>query len=191
MSLSIHSASVGIMTRMLGNLSTLLDLAVAHAEKNGIDPNSYVTACLAPDMKPLSAQIQFASDSAKGAGARLAGIAAPSYADTEATMAELQQRIARTIAFLGSVDRAEVDASADRTVELKAGGALRSFRGADYLEQFALPNFFFHVSIAYGILRAKGVPLGKLDYLGARPAAEQTPMPEQVQAATPLFSQFG
>jgi len=191
MSLSIHSVSVGVMTRMLNNLSTVLDLAVAHAEANGIDPSRYAEARLAPDMRPLTAQIQLASDSAKGAGARLSGVEAPSFADTEATMAELKERIAKTIAFLGSVDRAEVDASADRTVELKAGGGTRSFRGADYLEQFALPNFFFHVSIAYGILRAEGVPLGKLDYLGARPAAEETPMPEQVQAATPLFSQFG
>ena len=190
MSLSIHSASVGIMTRMLENLSTILDLAVAHAEKSGIDPATYASARLAPDMHPLTSQIQLASDSAKGAGARLSGVVAPSFADTETTFPEMQERIAKTITFLGSVDRAEVDASADRTVELKTRGGTTVFKGADYLEKFALPNFMFHVATAYGILRAQGVPLGKQDYLGSRPKAE-VELPDQVQAATPRFSQFG
>jgi uncharacterized protein len=191
MSLSIHSVSVGVMTRMLNNLSTVLDLAVAHAEANGIDPSRYAEARLAPDMRPLTAQIQLASDSAKGAGARLSGIEAPSFADNETTFPEMQERITKTIAFLAGVDRAAVDASADRTVEVKTRSSTRSFRGADYLEQFALPNFFFHVSIAYAILRAEGVPLGKLDFLGARPAPEPAALPDQVEASTPRFSQFG
>ena len=190
MSLSIHSASVGIMTRMLGNLSTLLDIAVAHAEANGIDPATYASARLAPDMHPLTSQIQLASDSAKGAGARLAGVTAPSFADTETTFPEMQERIAKTITFLRSVDRAEVDGSAGRIVELKTRSSTRSFRGADYLEQFALPNFMFHVATAYGILRTQGVPLGKQDYLGTRPS-QKAELPDQVQAATPRFSQFG
>ena len=195
MSFSIHSASVGIMTHMLTNLSTVLDIAVSHAEANGIDPATFAAAKLTDDMRPLTAQIQFASDSAKGAGARLAGIEAPSFADTETTFAEMQERIAKTITFLAGVDRAAVDGSAERIVELKTRSGTRTFAGADYLQHFALPNFFFHVVTAYDILRAQGVPLGKLDYLGARdaaPAAEPAKeLPEQVEATTPRFGQFG
>ncbi|BDA83659.1 hypothetical protein Sa4125_12010 [Aureimonas sp. SA4125] len=179
MSLSIYPSSVGAMTRMLGNLSALLDAAVAHAEAAGIDPATLVAARLAPDMHPLSSQIQLVSDTAKGAGARLSGIEAPSFADTETTFPELKERIARTIAFLGTVDVAAVDASQDRIVTLKTRSSTMTFTGSDYLTHFALPNFYFHVSIAYAILRANGVPIGKMDYLGNRPAA---PQPEkQVQ----------
>jgi hypothetical protein len=173
MPLSIHASSVGAMTRMLGNLSALLDAAVAYAEAEGIDPATLVAARLAPDMHPLSSQIQLVSDTAKGAGARLSGIEAPSFADTETTFPELQERIAKTVAFLATVDAAAVDASADRMVTLKTRSSTMTFTGREYLTHFALPNFYFHVSIAYAILRANGVPLGKMDYLGNRPAPAQ------------------
>lgn len=172
MPLSIHSASIGVMTRMLGNLSAVLDAAAAHAAANGIDPGTLIEARLAPDMFPLSGQVQAASDAAKAAGARLAGMVPPSFPDTETTFPELQDRIAKTMMFLESLDPLDVESATGRIVTLSRQGRTTTFRGPDYLRQMALPNFFFHVVTAYGILRAKGVPLGKLDYLGAFPDPE-------------------
>lgn len=166
MSLSMYDASIPVFIRMFTNLSTILDKAVAHAEAKKIDPSVLVNARLAPDMFPLARQIQSASDSAKGAAARLGGVENPSFPDTETSFAELQERIAKTVAFLKSVERAQIDGSEERPVVLKTRAAELNFTGMNYLLGFALPNFYFHVVTAYDILRHNGVEVGKRDYLG-------------------------
>ena len=162
MTFSIYDAASPILVRGLTNLSGFLDKALSE----GFDETVLMSARLYEDMRPLSAQIQLASDSAKGAVARLAGVDNPSMADTEANFAELKGRIARTIAFIDSVDPVAFDGAADRPVTLKTSKHEMNFAGAGYLTSFALPNFHFHVTTAYGILRKEGVPLGKMDYLG-------------------------
>jgi len=153
---------------MLKNLSSILTKTAAHAEAKKIDPSVFVNARLAPDMHPLARQIQMVSDTAKGAAARLAGVDVPSMPDTEATLAELQQRIAKTVDFLSSLKPEQFEGSADRSVELNVGGGQKmTFKGATYLTHFALPNFYFHVTTAYDIVRHNGVEIGKRDYLGS------------------------
>ncbi len=164
MSLSMHDASIGVFVRAFTALSRILDKAAAHAEAKKIDPAAFVQARLFPDMLPLVRQVQIASDTAKGAGARLAQVDVPSYPDTEATFAELQARIAKTVAFLRGLDATRFAGSEDRTITLKLDRE-RTFSGRDYLLNFALPNFFFHVTTAYAILRHNGVEIGKPDYL--------------------------
>ena len=134
--------------------------------RSGIDPAALVNARLAPDMFTLAGQVQSASDASKLGTARIAGLTAPSFPDTETTYAELQARVAKTVDYLQSVDRALIDGSEDRPVTMKARGNELKFTAQRYLLQFALPNFFFHVTTAYDVLRHSGVPLGKLDYLG-------------------------
>ena len=165
MSVSMYRASIPVLTRSLNNLSAILEKASAHAAAGNIDPAGLVNARLAPDMLTLAGQIQRASDSAKGAAARLAGIENPSFADDETTFADLQERIVKTRRFLESVSAEQIDGSATRTIELNLGTKV-IFRGDDYLLNFALPNFYFHVTTAYDILRHSGVPVGKMDYLG-------------------------
>ncbi|HWU85395.1 MAG TPA: DUF1993 domain-containing protein [Rhodocyclaceae bacterium] len=167
MSLSMYQASIPVFIRGLENLSHILDKGEAHAEAKKIDPNVFITARLYPDMFALARQVQIASDTAKGAAARLAGIDNPSFADTEATFPELRQRIVKTIAFLNSVRSEQIDGSEDKPVVLstRSRGDIH-FRGQDYLLQQALPNFYFHVTTAYAILRHNGVELGKWDYYG-------------------------
>ncbi|MCW1428676.1 DUF1993 family protein [Novosphingobium sp. JCM 18896] len=161
MSFQLYDASAPVFVASLRNMSAWLDKAAA--EK---DERLLIDARLAPDMRPLSAQFQMASDSAKNAMARLAGIEAPSMPDTEASFAELRDRCARTIAFVESVDAAAVNAGEDREVTLKfPNGMGYAFTGRAYLTGFALPNFFFHVTTAYAILRAQGVTIGKPDFL--------------------------
>jgi uncharacterized protein len=166
MSISMYQASVPVFLRILGNLSAILDKGLAHAEAKKIDPSVFVGARLAPDMHPLARQIQTACDAAKGAAARLAGIEVPSHPDTETTFAELQARIAKTVDFLKSVTPDQVDGSEERTIVLKIRGNDVTFPGQAFLLFFALPNFFFHVTTAYDILRHNGVELGKMDFLG-------------------------
>ena len=167
MSYSIYDASVPVMSRALANLSKILDKAVAQANANGIALNTLIEARLAPDMLPFSFQIQSASDAAKGCAARLAGIEAPSMPDTETTFPELTARIEKTIAFLQSVDATRIAGSEDRTIVMKFPQGEMKFTGRDYVAGFALPNFFFHVTTAYDILRHKGIAIGKMDFLGA------------------------
>jgi uncharacterized protein len=166
MSLSIYDVSITMFNRQLGNLSAILRNAEQHAEVRKIDPTVLIMARLAPDMFPLARQIQAASDTAKGCGARLAGVDVPSYVDTETTFPELQARIAKTVAFLQSLNRGPIDGSAERSVTLKLRGREVNFTGKSYLLNFAVPNFFFHVVTAYDILRHNGVEIGKMDYLG-------------------------
>jgi hypothetical protein len=167
MSLSMHQASIPVFVRMLSNLSALLDKAKAFAEAKKIDPAVLINARLAPDMYALARQVQIATDAAKNCAARLAGIAIPSYADTETTFTELHDRIAKTIAFLHSIDAAQFDGSETRSITIKFGGPEIQFLGQAYLLTFALPHFYFHVTTAYNILRHNGVEIGKLDYLGS------------------------
>ncbi|MBC8129752.1 MAG: DUF1993 domain-containing protein [Rhizobiaceae bacterium] len=169
MPISIHSTSIGVMTRMLTTLSAMLDTAVTYAQASRLDPATLLEARLAPDMHNFVRQVQMATDTAKFAGARLAGMIPPSFLDTETSFPELQARIDKTLRFLEIIDPLEVEASSSRIVTIQHGSRSVSYRGPDYLRQFALPNFYFHVTTAYAILRTNRVPLGKLDYLGAFP----------------------
>jgi hypothetical protein len=168
MSLSMYQASVPVFIRMLGNLSAILDKAAAHAEAKKIDPSFLIRDRLAPDMLPFSFQIQTATDHAKGCTARLAGIEAPKFEDTETTFAELKERIAKTLAFVQSVTPAQIDGSEQRPITLNLRRGELKLDGQSYLLHFALPNFYFHITTAYAILRHNGVDLGKLDFIGSR-----------------------
>lgn len=166
MSLSMYEASIPVFVKFLSNLSTILEKGATHAEAKKIEPSVLINARLAPDMYPLSRQIQIATDVVKGCAARLAGIEVPSYEDTEATFPELQGRIAKTVSFLQSVSPSQIDGSEERSVTLKLRGQDVTFLGQDYLLNFAIPNFYFHTTVAYAILRHNGVELGKMDFLG-------------------------
>jgi hypothetical protein len=167
MSLDMYQASIPVFVRMLGNLSSILDKAVAHAEAKKIEPAVFINSRLAPDMYPLSRQVQIATDMAKGCAARLAGIDVPSYEDNESTFEELQARIAKTIVFLQSVSVDQINSSEERAVTLKLRNREINFVGQPYLLHFVLPNFYFHVTAAYAILRHNGVDLGKMDFVGS------------------------
>lgn len=168
MALTMHSASVPIFVRMLTQMNSWLDKAVEHAEAKKFEPSVYLGLRLAPDMLPFKNQIQIASDNAKGCVARLAGVEVPKYEDTEASVDDLRERIRKTIEFIRSVDVEKFDGAESRHIELpRPRGDTLSFTGDDYLRFFALPNFFFHVTTAYSLLRHNGVSLGKMDYLGA------------------------
>ena len=167
MTFSIHQASIPVLTRGLKNLSAYLEKGRANAEERKIDPAVLVSARLAPDMHPLSRQVQIASDTAKNAAARLAGIDAPSMPDTETSFGELHARIEKTVAFLAGIGESQLDGSETRQIVLKFPGREMQFTGADYLTHFALPNFYFHLTTAYAILRHNGVPVGKMDFMGA------------------------
>ena len=171
MSLAFYDVSIPGYLHTLKNLAALLEKAEAHAKATGVDPATYLEARLAPDMHPLTRQIQMASDAAKGGAARLAAVAPPSYADTETTWAEVKDRVAKTIAFVESIRPDQVNGGEGRTIELPLPGRTLTFTAVDFLNQFSKPNFFFHVVTAYGLLRAQGVPLGKMDYLAGAQAA--------------------
>jgi len=166
MSFTIYQASIPIFLRTLGQLSSILAKAAAHAEAQHIDPSVLIDARLAPDMYPLARQVQVASDAAKGAGARLGGLEVPSFPDTETTFPQLQDRIAKTVAFLRGIDAGAFDGAEERSIVLKMPSGEIHLTGASYLSAFALPNFFFHVVTAYDILRHQGLAIGKMDYLG-------------------------
>lgn len=167
MTLSVYDVTVPVFLRAFDNLQAILDKGIAFAESEGIDPNSLVETRLFADMAPLSGQIQRASDTAKLCAARLTGVTPPSFPDEETTFAELKARIEKTVAFLKSVPPEAFEGAETRTVTLKTRTSETHFEGKDYVLKHALPNFFFHVTTAYAILRHKGVPIGKKDYLGA------------------------
>jgi uncharacterized protein len=169
MSLSMYQASVPVFVRALENLSAILHKGAAYAQARKIEPAVLINARLYPDMLPLSRQIQIATDNAKGPASRLAEVERPVYEDNETTFEDLQARIAKTIAFLQSIKPAQIDGSEDRTITMKVGPDEKSFKGQPYLLGFALPNFFFHVTTAYSILRHSGVEIGKTDFIGALP----------------------
>jgi hypothetical protein len=166
MTLSMSALAQPAVERALTNLTAILDKGLAHATDRNFNPDNLAQARLAPDMLTLTGQIQRASDTAKGLVARLAGVDNPAFADEEASYAQLQDRVARTLAFVRSVDGTRIDGSEARTIQLPVPGRTLEFSGLSYLMGFALPNLHFHVTTAYAILRHNGVPLGKLDYLG-------------------------
>ena len=166
MNISMYQASAPRFVNTLKNLSAILDKAQAHADAKKIDPRVLTAARLYPDMFPLSRQVQSACDTAKGAVARLAGVEVPVHEDTEQTFEELKARIARTITFIQTIQPAQVDGSEDREVVLKFRSGEVKFRGMQDLLGHALPNFYFHVTTAYDILRHNGVEVGKRDYIG-------------------------
>ena len=167
MSLSMHSASVPVFVRMLGNLNAWLERAEAHARAKKFDTGVYLNARLAPDMLPFSKQIQIACDAAKFGVARLAGVDSPKFEDNETTLAELRERIAKTVAYVQSVPAAQIDGTEAKDVVVPRRDGSMTLKGEFYLKHFVLPNFFFHVTTAYALLRHNGVDLGKGDYLGA------------------------
>jgi hypothetical protein len=166
MSLSLYQASAPRFANTLKNLSALLEKAQAHCEAKKIDPLALTSFRLFPDMFPLTRQVQIATDTAKGAVARLAGVEIPKYEDSEQTIAELRARIAKTVDFLLGVPAAKIDGAADRDIAMKAGGKDVTWKGAQYLLGHAYPNFYFHCTTAYNILRHNGVEVGKRDFLG-------------------------
>ena len=168
MTISMHSASVPVFQRQLGALLQWLDKAEAHAAARKFDTANYLQLRLAPDMLPFVSQIRIASDAAKGCVARLAGQDLPKFEDNEASLAELRERVRKTLAFVESVPAAAFDGSDDRTitVPMRNRDPLQ-FTGEVFLRHWALPNFFFHVTKAYALLRHAGVDLGKGDFLAA------------------------
>jgi hypothetical protein len=166
MSISMHSASVPIFARMLGNLTRWLDKAEAHAQARKFDPAVYLSARLAPDMLPFTNQVQIACDAIKFGVARLSGVEAPKFADEEASLADLRARIRKTLDFIESVPASKIDGTEDKDVVVPRRDGSMTLKGEAYLKHFVLPNFFFHVTTAYALLRHFGVELGKADYLG-------------------------
>ena len=167
MAVSMYQASVPAFVQMLGSLAAILDKAEAYAAERKIDPAVLLGWRLAPDMFALARQVQIATDHAKGCCARLAGVEVPKYADEETTFADLRARIARTIDFVRSFEPSDIDGSEDRGITITAGGRELRFKGQQYLVNFVLPNFYFHVTTAYNILRHCGLPIGKRDFMGA------------------------
>jgi hypothetical protein len=168
MSLTVATLVKTTVRRNLQMLDTVLDKAAAHAAAKSFDVGVLLGSRLAPDMFPLTRQIQLASDMAKGMAARLSGQKPPSFEDVETTLDELKQRLARTRAFVESIDDAAFDGAEQREVRVPTRAEELVFNGQDYLVGFALPNFYFHVTAVYLILRHNGVELGKRDFLGAR-----------------------
>ena len=162
----MYQASAPRFANMLVNLSAILDKAQAHCEARKIDPLVLTGFRLYPDMFPLSRQVQIACDTAKGAVARLAGVDIPRHEDVERSFEELKSRIARTVDFVSSVKRERIDGSEEKEIVLQMRSGERRYAGLQYLLGHALPNFYFHVTTAYNILRHNGVELGKADYIG-------------------------
>ncbi len=166
MSMSMYDLTIPPLTRGLNNLSALLDKAAAHAAAKKFDTAVLAQSRLYPDMLPLVRQIQIACDTAKGAAARLSGVEAPKHEDNEATFADLKARLAKTSDFLKTVTAAQMKDADTRDLELKFPNLTLKFTGASYLTDFVLPNFYFHCSIVYALLRKAGVEIGKADFLG-------------------------
>lgn len=172
MSLSLYDASIPVYVNMLKNLSHFLDKAQTFATDEHVELSTLAEASLGHGMAAFTRQVQFASDGAKSGAARLAGIEAPSMPDTETTFPELRERIAKTIAFIETIKREQVDGQEARPITLTFPGRTMEFTGQSFLLTFNMPNFLFHVTTAYAILRSQGVPLGKMDFLaGAQMAA--------------------
>jgi hypothetical protein len=168
MPITMHSASVPVFVRMLNNTLGWLDKAEAHAKARKFDPNNFLGLRLAPDMLPFARQIQIATDHVKGCTARLAGMEPPKWADDEKTLDELRARIRRAIDYAHSIPAAKLEGSDTRDVTVPAGpNRSLTFPGEVFMKSFSLPNFYFHVTMAYALLRQAGVELGKMDYLGA------------------------
>jgi hypothetical protein len=168
MTISMHAASVPVFKQMLGSLVSILEKAETYAEERKIDPAVLLQLRLFPDMFPLVRQVQIACDFAKGVTARLADAAVPAYDDTEQTIEQLKVRVERTIAFVDSFDASRFEGAEEREIVTRPGTPKeRRFSGQDYLLTYGLPQFFFHVTTAYALLRHSGLGIGKRDYMGA------------------------
>ena len=168
MTSSIYSASVPVFKQMLTALSDVLKKAEARATERNIEPNALLQARLFPDMFPLVRQVQIAADFSKGVSSRLAGVEVPSWPDTEVTFADLQALIAKALAYIGALDAAQFDGSENKEIVLRPGTPKeKKLVGSAYLQNYGLPQFFFHVTTAYAILRHNGVEIGKRDYMGS------------------------
>lgn len=161
----MHAFSAPTFTRMLRNLSAILAKAEAHAKAKNYDPAVLLSARIAPDMFPLTRQVQIAADAAKGAMARLAGHEPEKIEDNETNFADLQARIARTVAIVEGYSEAQLEGADKREISIKIPNSELKFNGLDFLNTWALPNFYFHITMAYAILRHNGVELGKRDFL--------------------------
>ena len=168
MQISVHALSVEVFASTLGNLSAILEKGLAHATARKFDPGILVSSRLAPDMFPLSRQVQIAGDIAKNSVARLAGLEPPRFEDNEKTIEELRARLARTIDYLKGVPAKALEGSEDRDIKVPAGERTLEFKGLAFLQRWAIPNVFFHVTTAYNILRHNGIDIGKRDFLGGR-----------------------
>jgi len=166
MSVSLYDVSVPVFIQSLTNLATILDKAASHGESKKLDAKVLPATRLIADMLPLTSQIQIACDTAKGAAARLAGVEPPKYPDNEATLDELKARVAKTLDFIRTVKREQFEAAESRQIVLEFPQSTLKFTGINYLTNFVLPNFFFHVTTAYALLRKNGVDIGKRDFLG-------------------------
>ncbi len=162
----MFDVSVTVLDNFLKGLSAILKKAEAHCEAKKIEPDALLKARLFPDMFNFTRQVQLVTDFAKGTGARLAGIAVPSFPDEEKTFAELQARLTKTCDFLATLKKEQFADAATRAITIKVGGQDMTFAGAAYLSGYAMPNFFFHLTTAYDILRHNGVELGKRDFMG-------------------------
>lgn len=166
MSISMYQISVPVFTRMLTNLAAIMEKAAAHCEENKIDPAVLINYRLYPDMFAFAKQVQIAADAAKNGSAYLAGAEPPKSDNTEQTFAELVERVKKTIEFVNAFQPEQIDGSEERDVVIKRGETTVTYKGQAYLLNRVLPNFFFHITTAYDILRHNGVVLGKKDYLG-------------------------
>ncbi len=171
MAMSLYQASIAPCLQMLHALSAVLGKAASYAAERGIEPSVLLQSRLYPDMLPLVQQVQIATDGAKAGGARLAGADNPLFPDTEMSFGELQARLARCDSFLRSLDRSAIDAAAERRIEFKVAKKAMAMMAPDYIGGWMLPNFFFHVTTAYDILRHNGLDVGKRDFLGTIPLA--------------------
>lgn len=166
MTISLYQAAVPPVLQVLNSLLNILGKASAHCQARKIEPSVLLGSRLFPDMFPLVRQVQIATDQAKGMAARLAGIEVPSYPDDEANFEGLQVRIASTIAFIKSINKEQIDGTEDKDIHFKIGGMELKFKGQQYLLHFVFPNFYFHATTTYNILRHNGVELSKRDFLG-------------------------
>ena len=166
MTISMYQASVPRFINILGNLNAILDKTQAHVDAKKIDELALTGFRIYPDMLPMARQIMIATDTAKGLAARLAGVDIPVYEDTEKTLAELKARIAKTIAYLQTFTPAQIDGTEDKEIVIKRGDKETRYTGMQFMLGHAVPNFYFHVTTTYAILRHNGVEIGKRDYLG-------------------------
>lgn len=166
MAISIYQASAPQLKKMLGNLTTILTMAEEYAIAKGIDGKVLVEARLFPDMFPLARQVQIACDQVKFGLARLAGVEAPKFEDTESTLPQLKERIAKTITFMDSIKPEQIDGTEEKVIQFSIKGRNFEFVGEQYVLTWIIPNFYFHITTTYNILRHNGVELGKADYLG-------------------------
>ncbi len=167
MTISMYQASVTVFVRTLTSLNVILSKAAAHAQAKKIDDSVFLSARLYPDMLPFVKQVHIATDFARGTAARLAGLEVPVFEDNEKTFAELMARVERTLEYLRTFKPAQIDGSETREIVRPIGGQPKKFTGINYLLQFALPNFYFHATTTYALLRHGGVEVGKMDFIGA------------------------